>query len=438
MSTIYALASGILPSGVAVIRVSGPQVSFVLENMIGFIPKARYMTLADIKGRDGQLLDKALVVYFSGPKSFTGEDSAEFHLHGGKALVNKFLEELSLFDNVRLAEAGEFSKRAFLNGKIDLTQAEGLADLISAETESQRRIALLESEGKLAKRYNEWREKIIKIRAFLEAQFDFSEEEEISSDLLTSVYSNITILSSAIKEYLELSERVSSLRDGLKIVLVGAPNSGKSSLINRLSGRDVAIVSNEAGTTRDSIEVRLQLAGLLVTIVDTAGLRENTSGDIESKGIEIAKNHLATADLVLFLEDMHDPVAVDLSFYDGLIWHIGNKSDKISDVSNDKIYDLTISAVSGKNIDLLLDKLRDYAIDKQGQLGDIVPARQRQRLILLEVCNLLDMVDLSDISRLEFHAEYLRQASYLLGRLTGAVDVEDLLDIIFSEFCIGK
>ncbi|WP_370931440.1 tRNA uridine-5-carboxymethylaminomethyl(34) synthesis GTPase MnmE [Bartonella sp. DGB1] len=436
MYTIYALSSGMLPSGVAVIRLSGGESLTILKNMIGYIPKARYMSLTKIKDKNNNIIDNGLVVYFPKPNSFTGEDCVEFHLHGGKAVVNKFLQELSTFTNVRLAEAGEFSKRAFLNGKIDLTQAEGLADLIAAETESQRRLALLESDGLLSKQYENWRLKIIKMRSLLEAQFDFSEEEEISSELLEITYNEMKKLSSEITNYINISERSYSVKDGLKIVLIGAPNSGKSSLINNLSGREISIVSNEAGTTRDSIEVRLSLAGMIVNIVDTAGIRETKSDSIEYKGIEKAKNHLNTADLVILLEDMQNPIKIDLSFYQGDIWYIGNKCDIIE--TNNNKYDLKISSLLGINIDILLDRISKYCYTKQLEIGDIIPARLRQRLILSDILNLIDEILINIEQPLEIQAEILRQISHLFGRLTGTVDVEDMLDFIFSEFCIGK
>lgn len=436
MSTIYALSSGLLPSAIAIVRVSGPQTKEILLTLINKIPPARYMYYGPIIAKNGELLDNALTVFFDKKQSFTGEDSAEFHLHGGKAVVSRFLQELSKFEDVRLATAGEFSKRAFLHGKFDLIQAEGLADLIHAESESQRQLALREAEGSLSTKYSEWRKALIKIRALIEAELDFSDQEDITEGLADNIYQLVASLKQTIEEDIRLSNNASILRDGFKIVLIGSPNSGKSSLINKLAGRKIAIISEEAGTTRDAIETQLILDGHKIFITDTAGIRE-ANNQIEKFGIEITFEKMQDADLILYIEDINNYESNILPPVNTPVWKIGNKKD-ISKSTNYDRWDYIISALTGENIDLIVNDLRKFVADKISEIGNFIPARERHLIILNKVVEQLTIILSEKDIELEIKSEYLRHASVLLGQLTGDVDVEDLLDVIFSEFCIGK
>ncbi|WP_074381229.1 tRNA uridine-5-carboxymethylaminomethyl(34) synthesis GTPase MnmE [Bartonella doshiae] len=435
MDTIFAVSSGLLPSGVAVIRLSGPHVVNVVKTLCGCLPKARFMHYGNLTARDGSFLDSALTVFFPAPHSFTGEDCAEFHLHGGKAVVNRFLDELSTFEGCRIAEAGEFSRRAFMEGKLDLVQAEGLADLIEAETESQRRLAIMGTSGRLTTLYRDWRHKLMKARAFIEAELDFADEADIPNSLSDKVWKDLEYLCTSLREHINEGERASILRDGLKIIIAGAPNSGKSSIMNRLAGRPVSIVTEEAGTTRDALEMRLIFGGLPVIFTDTAGFRE-TENKIEQLGIEVAKQHVRDADLVVLVYDIGNPKQVDLPETSAEIWHVGNKLDLY--VDNKKHWFIRFSALTGSNFDCFIKELETFCSRRASEIGNLVPARKRQLQLLKEAVREIESsVNYTSLD-LSLRAEHLRRASDSLGRITGDIDVEDLLDIIFSEFCVGK
>ncbi|MGU3400095.1 tRNA uridine-5-carboxymethylaminomethyl(34) synthesis GTPase MnmE [Brucellaceae bacterium D45D] len=433
--TIFALSSGRLPSGVAVVRASGPEVRCIIKTIVGNELKPRHATYKTFRTRNGDAIDQGIAIYFAAPNSFTGEDCVEFHLHGGVAVVEKLLQELSGFSNCRIAEAGEFTRRAFGNGKMDLTIAEGLADLIAAETEGQRRLALQVASGSQRELYSEWRQRLLRARAFIEAELDFADEGDVPGSVAEQVWSSLETLQKEIAEHVEGGKRASMLRDGLHVVIAGAPNSGKSSLLNFLAGREVAIISEEAGTTRDLIEVKLDLGGIPVYVTDTAGLRETESA-VEKIGIERARQRAAQADLVLMLEDMSQPVEVSIDETDTEVWLVGTKVD-IEDNPSQR-WQHRISTRSGDGLDALLEQLQNFAEAKIGQISEIVPTRQRH-------INLLNMTS-SEISKaivgenlpLELRAENMRRASYYLGRITGDVDVEEILDVVFSQFCIGK
>ncbi|WP_175868671.1 tRNA uridine-5-carboxymethylaminomethyl(34) synthesis GTPase MnmE [Bartonella gabonensis] len=435
MDTIFAVSSGLLPSGVAVIRLSGSRVVHIVETLCGCLPKARFMHYGDLKARDGSLLDSALTVFFPAPHSFTGEDCAEFHLHGGKAVVNRFLDELSTFSGCRMAEAGEFSRRAFMEGKLDLIQAEGLADLIEAETESQRRLAIMGTSGHLTKLYREWRHKLMKARAFVEAELDFADEADIPNAISDKIWKDVEDLCTSLREHISEGERASILRDGLKIVIAGAPNSGKSSIMNRLAGRSVAIVTDEAGTTRDALEMRLIFGGLPIFLTDTAGFRE-TENKIEQLGIEVAKQHVKEADLVILVYDIGNPKQVDLPETSAEIWHVGNKLDLYE--KNASCGSLQFSALTGLNFDCFIKELESFCQHSASEIGNLVPARKRQLQLLKETVKEIENSLNYHSLDLSLRAEHLRRASDFLGKITGDIDVEDLLDIIFSEFCVGK
>jgi len=434
--TIFALSSGRLPSGVAVIRLSGPHVRFVIETIAGALPKPRMAAYRPFHSRAGEMLDQGLLLFFPGPHSFTGEDCAEFHLHGGVAVVDRFLRELSGFENCRMAEPGEFTRRAFANGKMDLTVAEGLADLVSAETEGQRRLALQVTSGAQRDLYDGWRRELIQARALIEAELDFADEADVPGSVSARVWQAMELLSGQIDRHLADGQRASVFRDGIHVAIVGAPNAGKSSLLNVLAGREVAIISEEAGTTRDLIEVKLDLGGIPVFLTDTAGLRE-TEGHVEKIGIERARARAASADLVLLLEDMSQPEPVEPPESGGVLWHIGNKKDLAGPVSGEK-WDFLISARSGEGVDELIAAMTQFAEAKVGSIGDVVPTRRRHMDMLAEARREIeDAIGLESLP-LELRAEHLRRASQFLGRITGDVDVEDILDVIFSQFCIGK
>lgn len=433
--TIFALSSGRLPSGVAVARISGPRVRFVLETIIGMLPTPRHAAYKLFRARNGDPIDHGLVLFFPGPNSFTGEDCAEFHAHGGKAVVERLLAELGEIAGCRIAEAGEFTRRAFSNGKMDLTIAEGLADLIAAETEGQRRLALQVASGTQRELYTEWRQRLLRARAFIEAELDFADESDVPGSVSEQVWQSLALLRTEIENHISSGKRASMLRDGLHVVIVGAPNAGKSSLLNFLAGREVAIISEEAGTTRDLLEVKLDLGGIPVYVTDTAGLRE-TESVVEKIGIERARARMADADLVLLLEDMNDPVAIGTEETSATLWTVGTKAD-LSE-KTDGGWSYRISTRTGEGLDALLTALQNFAEAQIGQIEDAVPTRQRHISLLRSTVAEIDKALNGTNFPLELRAENMRLASQYLGRITGDVDVEEILDVIFSQFCIGK
>lgn len=435
--TIYALSSGNPPSGVAVIRLSGPQSRFAVETMSGTVPQPGSVSLRTVRDpATGQILDRGLVLWFASPKSFTGEDSAEFHIHGGRAVAASVLDGLGRLDGFRLAEPGEFARRAFENGKLDLTEIEGLADLIAAETEAQRRLAVRQAGGALREKAEDWRRRLVRIRAMVEANFDFAEEEDIPGDEGARALQEVGSLAGEIGQFLDDNRAGEIVRDGLQVVLAGRPNSGKSSLLNALARRDVAIVTEEAGTTRDLIEVHLDLEGFAVTLVDTAGIRE-TGSAVESEGIRRALERAGTADLVLWLSDSSSPGFRPESAEEDP----DRPSGAVTLFSKDDNGQHGVRGVSvkrGDGLDGLLGLLRERlpALSGGGETGMVTRRRQREAL---ERC-LESLRKVAGNGRMpaDLAAEHLREASQALGRLTGRVDVEDLLDVIFSEFCVGK
>jgi tRNA modification GTPase len=434
MDTIFALSSGALPSGVAVIRVSGPEVRMVAEALASVLPEPRKAALRSIRARNDLTLDTGLVLWFPGPESFTGEDSVEFHLHGGRAVVDRMLEELSGFDGLRMAEAGEFSRRAFANGKFDLTEAEGLADLIAAETEAQRMLALSQASGTLKNLYENWQARLLHARAMIEAEIDFADEEDVPGSVADQVWSDMAVLADEMRAHMAGAKRANAVREGFRIVIVGAPNAGKSSLINALAGSDVAIVSEEPGTTRDVIETRLSIGGQLVIVTDTAGIREG-AGKIEAEGIRRALARASEADLVLHLsEDGIWPPASD--FGTAPVWRVLTKADLGTEtVAGDAI---AVSSVQAGGLDCLVNSLETHLGAALGKDVSSLPTRQRYidnlRLSLAELDRAIEDDDLP----LELRAESLRQAAFNLGRITGQHGVEDVLGVIFSQFCVGK
>lgn len=441
MSTIYAMASGGPPSGVAVMRVSGPACRTVLEATIGRVPAPRVATLASIRDRSGSPIDRGLVLWFPAPGSFTGEDVIEFQVHGSRAVVRALADLLGSFDDVRPAEAGEFTRRAFLSGRLDLTEVEGLADLLAAETEAQRRQALAQSEGLLRRLYDGWRSDLIDARAAIEADLDFADEDDIPDSIADRAFTIAATTMESVSKHLGDARRGERLRAGLQVVIVGPPNAGKSSLLNHLARRDVAIVSEEAGTTRDVLEVHLDLAGCPVALVDTAGLRE-ASNQVEREGIRRALERARSADLILSV-GAPDSAHEATDGVDAPTWLIDAKSDLGIGVVASASADPTtprfaVSTVTGAGIDALVAALGVFATESLSGGGtEAVPTRERHRVLLGDVVDALGRA-IQTRNDLVLAAEHLRRATDALGRLSGRVDVEDLLDRVFSSFCIGK
>ena len=444
MDTIHAVSSGGVPCGVAVVRVSGPRCRFVLETTVGAFPEPRRAVLRSIRDRNGILVDRGLVLWFPGPDSFTGEDVIEFHVHGSRAVIAAMGRHLESFDGVRRAEAGEFTRRAFLSARIDLTEAEGLADLLAAETEAQRRQALSQAEGTLRRLYGGWRERLIRMRALVEADFDFADEEDIPGSVADAAWNEAAGLAAEIRGHLSEGRRGERVRDGLQVVLLGRPNAGKSSLLNALAARDVAIVTEEAGTTRDLIEVHLDLDGWPVTVVDTAGLRED-AGRVEAEGMRRAVARGRAADLVLWLHAPEEPCgAAYRPDVEGVeIWEVRTKSDLGSEAGDsDRVGSATkvfrISVVSGDGLSGLTLAIGSFAAERCGSSARPVPSRERHRVHLERALEDLERAIGDPTKDVELRAEDLRRAGDEIGRITGAIGVEDLLDVVFREFCIGK
>lgn len=438
--SIVALSSGRLPAGVAVIRISGPQTRFVVETIAGGMVKDRVAVLRRFTAPDGTVLDNGLVVFFPGPASFTGEDVAEFHVHGGRAVVVRMLETITGFDGVRHAEPGEFTRRAFLNGKVDLVETEALADLVNAETEAQRRFAVQNAEGVLSELYLGWRRRLIHARAMIEAEIDFADDDDVPGSVSDTIWFDVKTMIGEIDRHIAGFRAAEIIRDGFEVVILGAPNAGKSSLFNALARRDAAIVTDEPGTTRDLLEVTLDLQGLRVRLTDTAGLRDAPE-KVEAIGIEKAKAKAHGADLLLLLQDIANPRDVGELPTVAPTLRVGTKLDLLedraaSDATED--YDLVISVKNGTGVEELLGEIGRRAAEAAGSFGDVLPSRLRH-VELLGAANsyLVRATDGQTVGQ-ELRAEELRLAADRLGRIVGAIDVEDMLDVIFSQFCIGK
>ncbi len=437
--TIIALSSGRFPAGVAVIRISGPQTRFAVETIAGGTPAPRAATFRHFHNASGERIDSGLLLFFPAPHSFTGEDVAEFHIHGGKACVAALLETLAVLPRTRHAEAGEFTRRAFLNGKLDLTETEALADLISAETEAQRRQAVINAAGGQARLYAEWRQRLIHARALIEAELDFADEADVPGSVSESVWADLGTLRAELREHIGAFHRGEIIRDGYDVVILGAPNSGKSSLLNALAKRDAAIVSEEAGTTRDLIELALDLDGMKVRLTDTAGIR-NEAGKVEAIGIERARQRAEHADLVLLLEDVTGRAGPPPATGNPNFLKIYTKADLAVAATGSGLAGaaLAVSAVTGHGVAELLELIGRCAVQAAGNSGDILPSRLRHVELLRDAERALTASLEGCQQGLELRADDLRVAADCVGRISGAVDVEDLLDVIFSQFCIGK
>jgi tRNA modification GTPase len=437
--TIFALSSGGLPAGVAVIRMSGPGVRFGLETLIGAVPEPRRVCLRSIRSAGSDVLDQGLVVFFAAPASFTGEDVAELHVHGGRAVVAAILDRLAMLRGFRPAEAGEFTRRAFGNERLDLTQVEGLADLIAAETEAQRRQAQRQSDGTIGRLYESWRGRLVRARALIEAELDFADEEDIPASVSSEAWRIAEAVRQEIVSHIE-DRRGERVREGVEIVVLGPPNAGKSSLVNAVAQRDVAIVTPEPGTTRDVIEVRVDLDGYAATLVDTAGLRQ-ADGVVEREGVRRAEARAAKADLVLWLgdarEEQEKPPALAAT-----IVRVGTKIDLIDSAAERARrladFDYGVSSATGEGVTVLLADLGRAVAEELGGGDAVVATRARHRAALRACADAIGTAVGDDGRGLELRAEDLRRAGDALGRVTGRIGVEEMLDVVFRDFCVGK
>lgn len=514
--TIFAVSSGRGPAAIAVVRISGSRAGDALKALGVKIPEPRRAGLARVRDpQSGEIIDEALALWFPGPHSETGEDVAELQLHGGRAVVAGTLAALGKIEGLKPAEAGEFTRRAFENGKLDLTAVEGLADLVSAETEAQRRQAFRQMKGALGQRADSWREKLIQALALVEARIDFSDEADVPEDLVRPALEIARQLETEIGLALADGQRGERLREGLVVAIAGPPNAGKSTLLNRIARREAAIVSPYAGTTRDVIEVHLDLNGWPVTLLDTAGIRE-TDDPVEMEGVRRARERASAADLVLWLEDASDPSTIPASMARPLtdaipegargrtdqasggsssptgdvvrgpsddetvmqneagpvLWLVRSKSDLLErnesssprhqrnelkylfnnsfkSMVNNKLNDrnehkyifyeqeFIVSATTGGGVDALLEAVAQFASTFLAGAESGLITRERHRLALTQTYAALQRL-LAVRNAEDLLAEELRTAAAALGRLTGRVDVEDILDVIFRDFCIGK
>ena len=442
--TIYALSSGPGISGIAVVRISGSDSSKVLKLLTkNELPTPRVATLRKINNiNTSELIDEGLILWFPGPQSYTGEDMVEIHIHGGKAVVEALLNTLSNIKECRLADPGEFTKLAFQNSKINLLKAESIADLISAETEIQRLQAVKMMKGKSSEKFNELREKLLKILSFVEAKIDFP-EEDLPEENLKKIKEDSSNVLHEIKKILNDQKVGEIIREGFKIAIVGPTNAGKSSLLNNLSNREVAIVSEIAGTTRDVVETHLNIDGYPVIISDTAGIRDSKD-EIEKKGIKLSLKKAENADLKLVVVDAK---SIDLSgFLNDLLKKdailVINKSDLLKeklDSETSKFNHVLISLKDNLNIDKLISKIKNHLKNKFISDEDILITRERHRQHLLQcVEHLKNFSDKNDKKDFDKGAEDLRLATRQLGMIVGKVDVEEILGSIFNDFCIGK
>ena len=442
--TIYALSTGPGISGIAIIRVSGEDTKKIIKLLTNEnLPKARVATLKKInKINTSELIDEGIILWFPGPESYTGEDMAEFHVHGSKAVIDALHSSISQIENCRLAEPGEFTKLAFQNGKINLLKAESIADLISAETEIQRQQAIKIMNGKSSEIFNDLREKLLKILSNVEAKIDFP-DEDLPVDVLKNIkkISNEVILS--IKKILNDQKVGERIREGFKIAIIGPTNAGKSSLLNHLSKRDVAIVSEIAGTTRDVIETHLNIDGYPVVVSDTAGIRDSKN-EIEKKGIKLALDKAENADLKLIIVDAKsiDFKGVLRQLMDENAILVVNKSDLLKkDLSSEikNFEHVLISVKNNLNIENLILKIKDKLKNKFITNKDILITRERHRQHLEQSLNYLkNFEEKNEAEDFDKAAEDLRLATRHLGMIVGKVDVEEILGSIFNDFCIGK
>ena len=439
--TIYALSTVFGKSGIAVIRISGKDALNVIAetteiNVKNIKPRHAYYTSIFNK-KNNELLDKALVIYFNAPNSFTGEDVVEINCHGSKAVLNSLLNYLSSFSELRLAEPGEFSKRAFYNQKMDLTEAEGLADLIDAETKEQQKYALRQMEGNLKSLYSSWREHLVRVLSILEAYIDFP-DEDIPQNLYSDILNTVFKVKTEIEQHLKGNNVNERLKNGFRIVIAGEANAGKSSLINTLTQRNAVIVSDIAGTTRDAIDINLDIGGYPVIITDTAGIRE-TNNPIEKQGIDIALKKIEDADIILALYDGNGVFKEEELIKGYKRIYVANKVDTLSEEQKNIIKNkdhLLISAKYNQGIDTLVNVLYNNIKDSFSSSSNFLITRVRYRKSLEECLDNLNEFSLD--KEIELSAEDIRLACRAIGKITGVVYIDEILDNIFGTFCIGK
>ncbi len=428
MDTIFAQATALGRAGVSVVRISGPLAHQICSLMAGPLPAHRASALRMVKDCDGGFIDQALVLNFEAPNSFTGEDVVELHLHGSIAIMRRVLEKLAQFEGVRLAQPGEFTRRALENGRLDLVQVEGLADLIEAETEAQRKQALRVLSGALGNKIEGWRRSLIRAAALLEATIDFA-DEDVPVDVSDEVRDLLDGVGTALTQEIDGTSAAERIRTGFEVAIVGAPNVGKSTLLNRLAGRDAAITSSIAGTTRDVIEVRMDLGGLPVTLLDTAGIRDSTD-EIETLGVELALRRAAQADLRLFLLDEGEKPPIEPSVDDLILTSKADLSGKIFP---------SISGKTGVGVDELLQQI-ELRLGKLASGAGLATHVRHAKAMTSARSGLLAAQQLLDDGpdRYDIAAAELRLGIHALEVMVGRIDAENLLDEIFASFCLGK
>jgi tRNA modification GTPase len=433
MDTIIALSSGSLPSGVAVLRLSGPAATEVLEGLGVKCPQARFAQFSTLEDENGQPIDEALVLYFPAPHSFTGEDIVELQCHGSQAVVQRLLTQAIAHPNVRLAEAGEFSQRAFENGKMDLVEVEGLGDLLDAKTENQRQLALSRMQGGISDKVQYWRTQIIDLLAEIEARLDFSDEGDVEDSLPTGFQQDINKLKDSIQSALSGYNSGQIIKDGFNVALVGRPNVGKSTLLNALAKSDRAIVTDIPGTTRDVIDVEIDIEGQLFRFFDTAGIRQ-TDDVVELEGISRSYRAIEQANLVI---ELIDASKTSEAVYPHADWQLYTKQDLQDSDEADSRETLKVSAKTGAGISDLMKRLVEAAGKVKDSRETMLISHKRDQSALDGA--LLHLNAATDLNKpLEFIAEDLRQATLPLSRLIGLVDAEQILDRLFAGFCIGK
>jgi tRNA modification GTPase len=432
--TIFAVSSGSGMAGIAVIRMSGGKAGSVLASVAGSLPIPRRASIRQLRRpRSHEVIDQGLVLWMPGPLSATGEDVAEFHVHGSAAVIEAMFEVFRSVDGVRLAEPGEFTRRAFVNDRMDLVEAEGLADLLQARTEAQRRMAMHHMLGHASSQYEVWRTEMISLLAHLEAAIDFVEEDGVAAAALVDIRPKTLDLVARLSRAAAEADRAGALQSGVKVVFAGAPNVGKSTLLNLVAAREAAIVSSRPGTTRDVIEVPIVLGGIPVILTDTAGLRAEPGDEVEVIGMQRARSEAAAADLVVWVTSVD--VAEDIENGGVPALKVLNKSDLPGDAQG---IHLKVSAKTGEGIADLIAGLEKLVAERFSGMEQASVIRTRHRDAVEESIRLLNDSLLHDAGHIELAAECLRRACFSIGRVTGRVDVEDLLGKIFSEFCIGK
>jgi tRNA modification GTPase len=435
--TIFALSSGRGRSGVAVIRMSGPQSGAALLRLAGLIPSKREAALVWLRGPTGEAIDQALVLFFEGPSSATGEDMAEFHVHGSVTVIERVLQELAQIDGCRMAEPGEFTRRAFEKGKLDLINVEGLADLLASETEVQRKLAMKQFMGEASAVYESWRARLLDAQATIEAAIDFPDEHGVSEQAEKALRARTSALRSELVDAARKAEMASAVRRGLSVVIAGAPNSGKSSMVNVLVGREMSIVSPVAGTTRDVVTEALVIEGVPVRIADTAGLRHSTTDEIERLGMARTTTEISRADILVWLksvdgnQDVEPPRNPDIEVWSKCDLTLGDPIRGRNDF-------LGVSAKTGKGVDAFRDALGKLVKERLSKAQDGTMVRVRHADAVRKAIGHLDAALAEPVANLEIMAENMRKAGLALTGITGAVGAEDWLGRIYAEFCIGK